>query len=121
MPNKFSNKVEININEIKYKNGDLYIRNKEGKKGLVMIYAEWCGYCKLLAPIWKKFINKYKNKYTIRALNSEGSINNKMILEKLGVQGFPTIKYINKDGKISKDSYEGERNINDFVNYLLKK
>ena len=118
MPNKFSNKVEIKANELKYRNGSFYVRNKEGKKGLVVIYADWCGYCQMLAPIWKKFIVEYQDKYNIRALNSDGV--NKMILEKIGVGGFPTIKYINKEGKI-QDNYEGDRNINGFVNYLSKK
>ena len=90
---------------------------KNGKKGLVVIYAEWCGYCQMLAPEWKKFAKE--SKYMVKAINADNG-SNKKIVNKIGVQGFPTIKYVNSEGKIG-ETFSGERNIEEFEKYLAKK
>ena len=115
--NKFSNDIEVTINDFKYDNGNFYLKNNK-KKGLIVIYAPWCGYCNMLAPIWSKFAKEYKNEYTIKALNVENKrAGNKKMAEQLGVQGFPTIKYIDESGKIGK-TYEGDRSKEDFKKFL---
>lgn len=36
----------------------------------------------------------------------------------LKIERVPDIRYINKDGKVNKQSYSGERNIKSFKKYL---
>lgn len=116
--NKFSNKIEVTIKDFKVQNNKFYLKNN-GKKGLIVIYAPWCGYCQMLVPIWKKLAEN--NDYTIKALNAENEKEgNKRMANQLGVEGFPTIKYIDKNGQIG-ENYQGERNIQDFINFLSQK
>lgn len=111
--NKYSKTIETVLNDYNYKNGSFYLKNNE-RKGLVLVYAHWCGYCNMLTPIWKKLAKKYN----IKAIHVENkkSGNNKMS-EQLNVEGYPTIFYIEKDGKIGK-KYEGDRSIEDFKKVL---
>lgn len=120
MPNKFSSNVEVSSKDINYKNDSFYLKNKYNKNGLLVVYAPWCGYCQMLAPTWKKFAKEYSDKFLIKALNIEGDPSNKRVSEKMGVEGFPTILYVDKDGKI-EGKYEKDRNIKEFVKYLSEK
>ena len=117
MANKFSSSIEVTIKDFKLKDGEYFLKNN-GKKGLLLIYAPWCGYCQMLAPEWKRFYTKHKDNYVIKSLNVENKqAGNNKISEALGVQGFPTIKTIETSGKITKN-FEGERNIKNFEKYL---
>ena len=109
--------AEVTIKDFTLKNGKYHLKNNN-KKGLLVVYAPWCGYCQMLAPEWKKFYNKNKDKYTIRALNADNEKGgNKQVASGLGVQGFPTIKLIESSGKIG-NTFEGERNTENFEKYL---
>ena len=120
MQNKFSSSIELSSNDFTYKNGKFYIKNKSNKNGLLLVYAAWCGYCKMIAPTWKSFANGNKDKFLIKAFHIEAEANNKVLAGKMGVEGYPTILYIGKDGKIG-EKYQGERNIKEFIKYLSKK
>lgn len=120
MQNKFSSSVELSSGDFTYKDSNFYIKNTGNKKGLMLVYAAWCGYCKMIAPVWKKFIKEQGKDFIIKALHIEGSSSNKDLAGKLGVEGYPTILYINKDGKVG-GKFEGERNIQEFIKYLKNK
>ena len=117
MQNKFSKNIELELDDFIYKNNSFYLKNTDNQ-GLVMIYAHWCGYCNILTPTWKKLHNKYKNKFTIKAIHVENKKGgNDKLVKQLNIQGYPTILKIEKDGKIGK-KYEGERTIEEFVKFL---
>ena len=119
MENKYSKDVEVVADNFNLKD-NLYVKNVN-KKGLLLVYAPWCGFCQMLTPEWKNFVKKFGKKYTIKALNVENKKGgNGHISEKLGVNGFPTIMYIDENGKIGS-VYEGERNVEAFDDYLSKK
>merc|ERR1711971_396013 len=84
------------------------------KDVLVEFYAPWCGHCKQLAPIWDKLGEKYKDHESIVIGKMDSTANE---LEDIKVQGFPTIKLIQKETNKIID-YNGERTLDGFVKFL---
>jgi protein disulfide-isomerase-like protein len=97
--------------ETKAKELDEHI--SEGKK-VVLFYADWCGHCKKIKPDWDdaaKEVNKDEKKM-IKVNCGEGTVEDKEIMEKYNIDGYPTI-VIFEDGKPSK--YEGKRSKEDLL------
>merc|ERR1712083_457060 len=84
------------------------------KDVLVEFYAPWCGHCKQLVPIWDKLGEKYKDHKSIVIAKIDSTANE---LEDIKVQGFPTIKLIQKETNKIID-YNGERTLDGFVKFL---
>ena len=61
---------------------------------LVDYWAEWCGPCKMIAPILDELVKEYEGKLKIAKLNID---ENQEIPSKYGVRGIPTLM-IFKDG-----------------------
>ncbi len=61
---------------------------------LVDYWAEWCGPCKMIAPILDELVTEYEGKLKITKLNID---ENQEIPSKFGVRGIPTLM-IFKDG-----------------------
>ena len=62
---------------------------KDGKK-LVLFYADWCGHCKKLTPIWDEAANEADDKM-IKLNVGDGKPEQKKIMDKYNIKGFPTI------------------------------
>lgn len=70
---------------------------------LIFAYADWCGYCKKFMPEWNAFKDKYMPVIDLRELNDKRDAE---AIKNLGINGFPTIIYLNGSKKLV---YEGER------------
>ncbi len=62
---------------------------------LVDYWAEWCGPCKMIAPLLDDAANQYQGRVTIAKLNVD---NNPDTAAKFGIRGIPTLMLF-KDGK----------------------
>ncbi|WP_268798985.1 thioredoxin TrxA [Pseudomonas huanghezhanensis] len=64
---------------------------------LVDYWAEWCGPCKMIAPVLDDIAGTYEGKLTIAKLNID---ENKETPAKHGVRGIPTLMLF-KDGEVA--------------------
>ncbi len=64
---------------------------------LVDYWAEWCGPCKMIAPILDEVSTTYDGKLQIAKMNVD---ENREIPAKLGIRGIPTLMLF-KDGKLA--------------------
>ncbi|HUH39945.1 MAG TPA: thioredoxin TrxA [Castellaniella sp.] len=64
---------------------------------LVDYWAEWCGPCKMIAPLLEEAAAKYQGRVTIAKVNVD---ENPDSAAKYGIRGIPTLMLF-KDGKVS--------------------
>jgi len=63
---------------------------------IVDFWAEWCGPCKMIAPILEEVAKEYSDKITIGKLNVD---QNAETAPKYGIRGIPTLLLF-KDGNV---------------------
>lgn len=65
-------------------------------KGLAIVdmYADWCGPCKMMAPVFEELSQTYAGKINMGKLNVDDSPE---VPGKFGVSGIPTLVFL-KDG-----------------------
>ena len=64
------------------------------KSVLIDFWAEWCGPCKMIAPLLDEVADEYEEKLTVVKLNIDENPN---IAQKFGIRSIPTLM-IFKDG-----------------------
>ena len=60
---------------------------------LVDFYADWCGPCKLIAPVLEELGKEYQGKLKIGALDVDS---NNLTASKYGVLSIPTLLFVKK-------------------------
>lgn len=63
---------------------------------LVDCWAEWCGPCRMVAPVLEDLAKEYGAKISIKKLNVD---DNQRTAQELGIQSIPTL-LLYKDGKL---------------------
>ena len=95
-----------------------YLTGKEGFSNsgnkFVLFHMNKCGYCKQMMPEWDKFASSYNGDVEIKKI--EASSGNPL-LNKHGVDSYPTIMLLDKNGNKVKD-YDGERTASAFKSFL---
>jgi thiol-disulfide isomerase/thioredoxin len=93
-------------------NGDDIKLNKEGP-AIVLLYKEWCPYCRQVKPILQKYSEKGGVVYLM-----DGEIgNNGEIFEKLGVTTVPDIRLLQEDKTLGK-KHDDDRTVESFEKFL---
>ena len=82
----------IELNEQNFSN---FISNTD-LPVLIDLWAEWCGPCKMIAPILDEVAKEYQGKLTVAKLNID---ENEGTPPKYGIRGIPTLM-IFKDGQV---------------------
>ena len=70
---------------------------KAQKPVLVDYWAEWCGPCKMIAPILDEVSETYKDKLQVAKMNVD---ENRDVPAKFGIRGIPTLMLF-KDGQLA--------------------
>jgi thioredoxin 1 len=84
---------------------------------LVDFWAEWCGPCKMIAPVLDEAADTYKGKLQIAKMNVD---ENRDIPAKFGIRGIPTLMLF-KDGQLAatKVGAMSKAQLNEFIQQQL--
>lgn len=63
---------------------------------IVDFYADWCGPCKMVAPVLDRLAKKYDGKLSIYKVDTEAE---QELAGLFGVQSIPTLLFIPKEGE----------------------
>ncbi|KAF7287794.1 hypothetical protein GWI33_003425 [Rhynchophorus ferrugineus] len=98
------------------KNFDEVVVNNE-KDTLIEFYAPWCGHCKKLAPTYDELAEKLKDE-DVAIVKMDATAND--VPSTFDVRGFPTIYWAPKNKKNAPVTYDGGRELDDFIKYIAK-
>ena len=69
----------------------------EGSKPcMIDFYADWCGPCKMVAPILEELSEEYEGKLDIYKINTEEQ---RELAGIFGIQSIPSLLFVPKDGQ----------------------
>lgn len=63
---------------------------------LIDFYADWCGPCKMIAPVLEQLQQEYGNKLNIYKVNTEDE---RELAAMFGIQSIPSLLFVPKEGK----------------------
>ena len=100
------------VNEI----NDLEFDSKINVKGKVIVdcYADWCGPCRMLAPIMEEVASEIKE-CSFYKINVDNALN---VPNKFGIMSIPTILFF-EDGNL-KEQIVGFRSKDELINIIRK-
>ncbi len=78
-----------------------YAKAKESKKPMIVLfYADWCKFCKMLAPNFAKTIKKkeFKENFVAAYVNCDDPANAELVAQ-YEIHGFPTVYYVSPAGE----------------------
>jgi protein disulfide-isomerase A1 len=92
------------------------IVNDNTKDVFVEFYAPWCGHCKKLAPIYDELGQAFGSAPSVVIAKIDATAND--VDAKLGIRGFPTIKFFPANNKAAPLDYNGDRSLADMINFI---
>jgi thioredoxin 1 len=96
---------------------ELQQKINNGEKIMVEFWAEWCGPCKMMKPIFEKVASSNKSDVKMYTLNID---NNREVAMSLGIRSIPTIKMFNSGEVIeTKVGILNEGQINNLLTELI--
>jgi protein disulfide-isomerase-like protein len=92
---------------------DDYIKSSDST--LVLFYADWCGHCKELKPVWleaAKKANVKKERMVMINVGEDGDKDAQSLVKKYDIEGYPTI-LVFQNGSYTQ--YQGSRSVDSFL------
>ena len=74
------------------------------KDGVMVVYAPWCQFCQGMEDEYEKLVAKLGDGVTVAKYR--GDEDREFVSSEFGVESFPTINVITKDGKVTKYASE---------------
>jgi thioredoxin 1 len=88
-----------------------------GKKVIVEFWAEWCGPCKMMKPVFEKVSTENETEVEMYTMNVDL---NKEFSTTLGIRSIPTVKMFNEGNVVdTRVGVMAENNIKSLVKDLL--
>ena len=109
----------------KMNNENMYMNDPrfKNKYGIVKFYAPWCGHCSNMVDTLEflaKELPKIGKPFFVAAVNcTNKSVGNDLLASKMGIRGFPTLFFVNLDGKL-EDFNPKSRNIDDLLSEICE-
>ncbi len=86
---------------------------------IVDFYADWCGPCKMMSPVFKSLSGEFGGKLKFMNLDTE---KDEMLAMKFKVQGLPSLVVFKGDGEIGRIiGYAGEDKLRKKIKEILEK
>jgi thioredoxin 1 len=96
---------------------DLQQKINNGEKIIVEFWAQWCGPCRMMKPIFEKVANE--NTSDVQMYTMDADLN-KEVMMGLGIRSIPTVKIFNAGQVVeTKVGVLSEGQINDLVKELI--
>ncbi len=96
---------------------ELQQKINNGDKMIVEFWAEWCGPCKMMKPIFEKVASTNESEVKMYTLNID---NNREVALSLGIRSIPTVKMFNSGSVVeTKVGIMNEGQIKELVTELI--
>ncbi len=63
---------------------------------IIDFYADWCGPCKMVAPVLEELARDYEGKIVVYKVDTE---NEQELASAFGIQSIPTLLFVPKEGR----------------------
>jgi thioredoxin 1 len=101
-------------------NSDNFKKEVEESKTLVLIdfFADWCGPCQMMKPVFEKISKEYEGKLKFAKVNTE---NSPELAEKFDIQGIPCLVIAKKGKEVDRIvGFMSEESLKQKINEILK-
>ena len=86
---------------------------------IIDFYADWCGPCHRMSPVFESFSDDYDGKLKFMKLDTESE---EMLAMRFGIRGIPCLVILNKGEEVGRIvGYEGEDKLRRRIDYFLDK
>lgn len=105
--------------QLKVEKNSVYIntpefQNNNGKVSILLIHAEWCGWCKKFLPDYEKLNSILGDSVNCYKIEEQQLKSNTEAAQGLKFKSYPTIKFVDQNGKVIRD-FNGERTIENLL------
>lgn len=106
----------MTIKHLTMKNYEEEIVNSN-KPSVIDFYADWCGPCQMMKPVFEGLSKEFGNKINFLKLDTQSE---EGLAMSFGVQGIPTLIFINKDKVIGRHvGFASEGILREKINTVL--